>query len=68
MNFENSQLVCEAKQMESFDQLPRTEKRRRLRKLGKKALSNFGIDQANLKLVSDSTNFVFRVDTKITCP
>jgi Ser/Thr protein kinase RdoA (MazF antagonist) len=49
--------------MESFNQLSRIQKRIRLRKLGRKALCNFGIDRANLKLISDTTNFVFRVDT-----
>ncbi len=48
--------------MDSFDQLSRIKKRTRLRKLGKTALSKFGIDRANLKLISDTTNFVFRVD------
>jgi Ser/Thr protein kinase RdoA (MazF antagonist) len=51
------------KQGLAFDQLPRTRKRTRLRKLAKTALPKFGIDRANLKLISDTTNFVFRVDT-----
>lgn len=50
-------------QMVTFDLLSRNKKRKRLRNLGRKALSNFDIDQADLKLISDTTNFVFRVDT-----
>jgi hypothetical protein len=51
------------KQGFDFDQLPRKKKRTRLRKLAKTALPDFGIGQANLRLISDTTNFVFRVDT-----
>ncbi len=50
--------------MDTIDQLTRTQKRTRLRKLARAALSRFGIGRADVKLVSDTTNFVFRVDTE----
>jgi hypothetical protein len=47
------------KQGFDFDQLPRKKKRTRLRKLAKTALPDFGIGQAHLRLISDTTNFLF---------
>ena len=52
--------------MTEFAQLSRSSQRKRLKELGKRALTAYGIDDADFRFCSDTENAVFRVDTAVS--
>ena len=52
--------------MESFNSLPRQKRRNLLRQLARKSLLEYGIQNAILNFISDTTNTIFRVQTQNT--